>query len=120
HGAGRRLPAHRSRSGESRSSRRFCRSTVSIRLRFALSYAAFLVAAGLIVLLGVYIVLRYVPNDPLPGPTLRSSDGMLPMNVESALVEMAGLILFGLAVVGIVGGWIISGVMLRPLERINK
>lgn len=93
---------------------------MSIRLRFALSYAAFLVAAGLIVLLGVYIVLRYVPNDPLPGPTLRSSDGMLPMNVESALVEMAGLILFGLAVVGIVGGWFISGVMLRPLERINK
>src|SRR5690606_41311752 len=33
----------------------------SARLRLALSYAAFLVFAGLVVLAGVYVVLRYVP-----------------------------------------------------------
>lgn len=94
---------------------------MSIRLRLALSYAAFLVAAGLIVLLGVYIVLRYVPNDSVAARNLGASrEGLLPLNVESALVDVSGFILVALAVIGLIGGWIIAGLMLRPLDRINR
>ena len=38
---------------------------MSARLRLTLSYAAFLVAAGLMVAVGIWIVFRTVPNYPL-------------------------------------------------------
>lgn len=91
---------------------------VSARLRLAVSYAAFLVFAGLLVLAGVYLVLRYVPyptafrGTPLP-------EGALSDNQETALLRVSVLILLTLPVIGMVGGWIIAGWVLRPLQRIN-
>jgi two-component system sensor histidine kinase VanS len=96
---------------------------VSARLRLALSYAVFLVAAGAVVLFGIYLVLRYVPDYPLM-PANPESDPALPVASRSeilgSLVAMSGVLLLFLAVVGIVGGWILAGWILKPLRRINN
>lgn len=90
----------------------------SARLRLALSYAAFLVFAGLVVLAGVYVVLRYVPY---PVTSARPPiEGALGSNQEAALVRVSVVILLSLAVIGMAGGWIIAGWVLRPLQRINE
>lgn len=95
---------------------------LSARLRLALSYAAFLVAAGFVVLFGVYVVLRYVPNYPLT--TANPSDaGDIVLSrgaILNAVVGASGIILAALAVIGISGGWVLAGWVLRPMERINE
>ncbi|WP_305094093.1 HAMP domain-containing sensor histidine kinase [Prescottella sp. R16] len=93
----------------------------SAQLRLALSYAAFLVAAGATVLAGVYIVLRYVPNYPLTAANPRESDVAVASRQEilDALLRLSGVLLAGLALVGITGGWFLAGWVLRPLRRIN-
>lgn len=97
------------------------RVRTSARLRLALSYALFLVAAGFATLAGVYVVLRYVPNYPLTNAN--PSDDGLPIasrgDILNALVGMSGVILVALAVIGVVGGWILAGWILRPLRRLN-
>lgn len=96
-------------------------SRVSARLRLALSYAAFLVVAGGITLFGVYVVLRYVPNYPLTAAN--PSDLGEPIATrEEILAAVTGVsfgILIALAIVGVVGGWVLAGWVLRPLQRIN-
>ncbi|WP_030726153.1 sensor histidine kinase [Streptomyces sp. NRRL F-2890] len=93
---------------------------VSARLRLALGYAVFLVAAGAVVLAGVYIVLRQVPNYPLTAANPRDR-AYAPSRQEilETLVGVSGYLLAALAVVGVVGGWFLAGRVLRPLRRIN-
>ncbi len=90
----------------------------SARLRLALSYAAFLVFAGLVVLAGVYVVLRYGPDYPLT-PRIPSPEGALSPEQEMALVQVSVVILISLAAIGMAGGWIIAWWVLQPLQRIG-
>lgn len=94
---------------------------VSARLRLTLGYAGFLVVAGLAVLAGVYVVLRYVPNYPLTAAN--PSDLGQPIaarpQILEAVVRVSGGVLLVLAVIGLVGGWYLAGWVLRPLNRIN-
>jgi len=74
-------------------------------------------------LIGVYIVLRYVPNYPLTAAN--PGDQRMPrvasrQEILNVLVGLSGFILVGLALVGIVGGWLLAGWILRPLKRINS
>ena len=94
---------------------------MSARLRLALSYAAFLVAAGIATLAGVYLVLRYVPNYPLTAanPSEQSTAVASRQEILDALVRMSGAILGALAVIGIGGGWLLAGRILRPLGDIT-
>lgn len=95
---------------------------ISARFRLALSYAVFLVAAGAVMLFGVYLVLRYVPNYPLTAAN--SSEADIPVasrwEILNAVVGVSGIILATLAVIGMVGGWILAGWVLRPIQRINE
>lgn len=93
----------------------------SAQLRLAVSYAAFLVAAGAVVLAGAYVVLRYVPNYPLTAADPSESGGGVASRQEilDALLRLSGILLAGLALVGITGGWLVAGWVLRPLRRIN-
>jgi two-component system sensor histidine kinase VanS len=95
---------------------------VSARLRLALSYAVFLVAAGAVVLLGVYVVLRYVPNYPLTAANPQDAGTFVAtrQQILSALVGVSAIALVGLAIIGIVGGWFLAGWVLKPLRRINE
>jgi two-component system sensor histidine kinase VanS len=95
---------------------------VSARLRLALSYAVFLVAAGAVVLLGVYVVLRYVPDYPLTAANPQDAGTVVAtrQQILSALVGVSAIALVGLAIIGIVGGWFLAGWVLKPLRRINE
>jgi two-component system sensor histidine kinase VanS len=101
---------------------------VSIRLRLALSYASFLMAAGIVVVVAVYIVLRFVPNYPLtPADPRDLGDAQAffyrarsRQDILEALMGVSGFIFAGLGIIGVTGGWILAGVILRPLHRINR
>ncbi|HWJ85379.1 MAG TPA: HAMP domain-containing sensor histidine kinase [Cellulomonas sp.] len=95
---------------------------LSVRLKLTLSYAAFLVLAGVLLLGVVWIFLlrdvrlRFlVPNlDNLPRIIEPASFGPAVFGTAAAAV-MAFLLVFGL-----VGGWVLAGRMLAPLNRITE
>ncbi|MET7735703.1 HAMP domain-containing sensor histidine kinase [Streptomyces sp. NPDC005402] len=96
---------------------------LSVRLKLTLSYAGFLMFAGILLLAAVWVfLLRYVPNramlyDPDDSPT----GGVFP--VRSALLQVfaprAAAVLAFVLVFGLMGGWILAGRMLAPLTRIT-
>ncbi|MGE4426460.1 MAG: sensor histidine kinase [Solirubrobacteraceae bacterium] len=96
---------------------------LSARLKLTLSYAGFLMVAGVLLLAVVWVfLLRYVPDITdrsfppgrpvlITGPT-RSA--LLDAFVPKAAIALGVLLVFGL-----VGGWILAGRMLAPLTRIT-
>jgi two-component system sensor histidine kinase VanS len=90
---------------------------VSVRLKLALSYAGFLVVAGILLLAttGVFI-LSYGPLGPAHTGVVRSpqSAAMVRAFVPTAVAVMVFLLVFGLT-----GGWILARRMLAPLTRIT-
>ncbi len=91
---------------------------LSVRLKLTLSYAGFLVIAGALLLAVVWVfLLRYVPDGAivaLGGAVPNRSD-----LVEAFAPRAAAMLVFLLAF-GLVGGWILAGVMLAPLSRITN
>lgn len=90
------------------------------RITLTLSYTAFLLVAGAAVLAGVYVVVRFLPgyplisNDPsqIQVPTSRGE-------ILDTLVELSLWIMLGFLVIGVLGGWLVSGWVLRPLRTIE-
>jgi two-component system, OmpR family, sensor histidine kinase VanS len=86
---------------------------MSVRLKLTLSYAGFLMLAGALLLLAVWVFLNHVTHVGLvfePGYRLAVVRAFAPI----AAVALAFLLVFGLA-----GGWILAGRMLAPLARIT-
>ena len=95
---------------------------LSVRLKLTLSYAGFLMLAGVLMLAAVWVVvLRYIP----PGVIARAhpswwfffadrSDPLHGFGLTAVMV-LAVLLVFGL-----VGGWLLAGRMLAPLTRITE
>ncbi|MFB9237719.1 sensor histidine kinase [Plantactinospora siamensis] len=99
---------------------------MSVRVRLTLSYAGFLMVAGILLLATVWVfLLRYVPDRalliPAAGDTPLPTPGVFP--VRSALLQVfaprAGAVLVFLLAFGLGGGWILAGRMLAPLARIT-
>lgn len=97
------------------------RRQMSARLRLTLSYAGFLVVAGVASLVGIYLVLRHVPNYVGVTGTPREIAGAIGSRREilNAVVAASGVIVGALALVGLGGGWLLAGWILRPLREIN-
>jgi two-component system sensor histidine kinase VanS len=95
---------------------------LSVRLKLTLSYAGFLMLAGVLLLAAVWLfLLRYVPDQAMllnPGTDLH---GVFP--IRSSLLHVfapkAAAVLALLLVFGLVGGWLLAGRMLAPLTRIT-
>lgn len=93
------------------------RAGLSVRAKLTLSYAGFLVIAGAALFAVGFFLLRYIPEgnlwlpDGSPLPTRR--------NLVDVFVKYAWWALGGLFFVGLVGGWLLSGLVLRPLQRIT-
>jgi len=92
---------------------------LSVRLKLTLSYAAFLMLAGAVLLAAVWLfLLRYIPKSalistPVPGPFPVRSNLLrifAPRAAEASVL---------LLVVGLLGGWLLAGRMLAPLTRIT-
>ncbi|WKN46550.1 HAMP domain-containing sensor histidine kinase [Nocardioides sp. Arc9.136] len=95
------------------------RRGLSVRLRLTLSYAGFLVAAGALVTGVLFSVLRFVPDDE---NLIVADDGRFVPDRSDLLGEAVPVALAGLAmlaVVGLLGGWILAGRMLRPLKELT-
>jgi len=91
---------------------------VSVRLRLTLSYAAFLVAAGTVLLAIVWVfLLRYVPPE-----AVSTRLGFWPGrdDLVRAFAPRAAWGFVFLLVVGLLGGWLLAGRMLAPLDRITR
>ncbi|WP_408054840.1 sensor histidine kinase [Streptomyces sp. CMC78] len=90
---------------------------MSVRLRLTLSYAGFLMVAGVLLLTAVWVyLLEYVPDD--------WNQRMLHQNPNRQLLAYtfapaAATVLAILLVFGLLGGWFLAGRMLAPLTRIT-
>jgi two-component system sensor histidine kinase VanS len=94
---------------------------VSVRLKLTLSYAGFLMVAGVLLLAVVWVfLLRDVPGSTF-APSLSNLPRALdPRNFGPAVFgTAAALMLAFLLVFGLLGGWILAGRMLAPLTRIT-
>jgi two-component system sensor histidine kinase VanS len=93
---------------------------LSVRLKLTLSYAGFLMLAGVLMLVAIWaVLLRYIPNGVLSH--MHPSwwflfDRSDPLH---GFGSIAGIVLASLLVFGLLGGWVLAGRMLAPLTRIT-
>jgi two-component system sensor histidine kinase VanS len=91
---------------------------LSVRLKLTLSYAGFLMVAGVLLLAVVWVfLLRYVPDRAVqfgPGGFIPTRSDLLDAFAPKAAIVLAFLLVFSL-----LGGWLLAGRMLAPLNRIT-
>ncbi|MER5755134.1 HAMP domain-containing sensor histidine kinase [Streptomyces sp. NPDC002088] len=95
---------------------------LSVRFKLTLSYAGFLMLAGVLLLAAVWLfLLRYVPERALIVTTGTPTHGVFPVrsNLLRVFAPRAAAVLVFLLVFGLLGGWILAGRMLAPLTRIT-
>ena len=93
---------------------------LSVRLKLTLSYAGFLMLAGVLMLAAVWVViLRYIPDGAIAD--LHPSWQFLANRSDplNGFASVAAIVLAFLLVFGLLGGWILAGRMLAPLARIT-
>jgi two-component system sensor histidine kinase VanS len=91
---------------------------LSVRAQLTLSYAAFVITVG-IMLFGVgFLVLRFVPE----GAISTVNGGFAPdrSDLLRVFVRYSAGALVLLAALGLGGGWLLAGRMVRPLQRITE
>jgi two-component system sensor histidine kinase VanS len=89
---------------------------LSVRLKLTLSYAGFLMVAGVLLLAAVWVfLLRYVPDREI------IALGFVPNRSDllDAFAPRAAAVLAFLLVFGLLGGWVLAGRVLAPLTRIT-
>ena len=90
---------------------------MNVRLKLTLSYAGFLMLAGILLLAVVAVfLLRYVPDYVTCQNYLFPNRSQL---VEAFAPKVAAALMF-LLVFGLAGGWILAGRMLAPMARITR
>src|SRR4051794_17699301 len=89
---------------------------LSVRLKLTLSYAAFIMVAGVLLLAVVWVfLLRYVPD------VIFTQGAEVPNRTDlvNAFKPRVIQMLVFLLAFGVVGGWLLAGRMLAPLTRIT-
>jgi two-component system sensor histidine kinase VanS len=88
----------------------------SVRLKLTLSYAGFLMLAGLLLLAAVWVfLLRGVPAGRLVPKLSNLPLALDPHNFGPAAFGSAAVVVLAfLLVFGLVGGWFLAGRMLAP------
>jgi two-component system, OmpR family, sensor histidine kinase VanS len=94
---------------------------LSVRLKLTLSYAGFLMVAGVLLLAAVWVfLLRYVPRREMllvHGTSVFASPGRGGLVRDFA--PAAAILGVFLLIFGLLGGWLLAGRMLAPLTRIT-
>jgi len=89
---------------------------LSVRLKLTLSYAAFLMVAGTLLLAVVWVfLLRYVPEVTVSQVYTPDRSDLLAAFAPKVAAMLALLLVFAL-----LGGWLLAGSMLAPLTRITN
>jgi len=94
---------------------------LTVRLKLTLSYAGFLLLAGVLLLAAVWVfLLRYVPERALISTPI--VHGVFPVrsNLLQVFAPRAAMVLGLLLGFGLLGGWILAGRMLSPLTQITE
>ncbi|MFI9786271.1 sensor histidine kinase [Kitasatospora sp. NPDC051984] len=93
---------------------------LTARLRLTLSYTLFTVTTGALCLGVVYVGMKYVPNYPLTSANPRyRSDAPSRQEILRSLLTAEAYALAVLTVVGMAGGWLVAGRVLRPLQEVT-
>lgn len=90
---------------------------LSVRAKLALSYAGFLIVAGIALFAVGFLLLRFVPDGSIMVPGggwAPNRSDLLEVFIRYAWWAMGLLVTFGL-----IGGWMLAGLVLRPLGRIT-
>jgi two-component system, OmpR family, sensor histidine kinase VanS len=89
---------------------------MSVRLKLTLSYAGFVMLAGVLMLAALRVFLIVPIYERIPGAPviLAPNSDLLTAFIPVAVVVLVLLLMFGL-----LGGWILAGRMLTPLTRIT-
>ncbi len=96
---------------------------LSVRLKLTLSYAAFLMLAGALLLALWLILERFLSHAPIVERTRSGIGGAFAPGrspAQRTFGEVAAIVLVFLLVFGLVGGWFLAGRMLAPLDRITQ
>ncbi|MFC1415467.1 sensor histidine kinase [Streptacidiphilus cavernicola] len=89
---------------------------LSVRVRLALSYAGFLMVAGILLLAAMWVYLvNSLPNVTVTIGGVLNRSALLRGFGPAAATVMGFLLVFGL-----LGGWVLAGSMLAPLTRITE
>ncbi|GAA1875130.1 HAMP domain-containing sensor histidine kinase [Myceligenerans crystallogenes] len=99
------------------------RSGLSVRWKLTLSYTGFLMLAGALVLGITWLfLLRFIPPLSLGGMLEGAFDPRLYVGGAGprVFIPAAVLVMLFLLVFGLVGGWILAGRMLAPLDRVTR
>jgi two-component system, OmpR family, sensor histidine kinase VanS len=89
---------------------------LNVRLKLTISYAGFLMVAGVLLLAAVWVfLLRDVPDVTVGPRGVLSRSGLVRGFAPAAIALLAFLLVFGL-----VGGWVLAGRILAPLTRITE
>ena len=93
---------------------------LSVRVKLTLSYAGFLMLAGVLMLAAVWVVvLRYIPNGSIYSMHPSWSFVLDRSGPLHGFGTVAAIVLASLLVFGLLGGWFLSGRMLAPLTRVT-
>jgi two-component system, OmpR family, sensor histidine kinase VanS len=100
---------------------------LSVRWKLTLSFAAFLMVAGLLLLATVWVfLLRYVPTDHyLPTCRAAAAGCLTPPaspsrdDLQRAFAPRAAEVLAFLLIFGLLGGWLLADRLLAPLHRLT-
>lgn len=111
-------------------------SRLSIRVRLTLLYGGMVFGSGIVLLVSVYALMRYIPRYNLtraPNRTVEFIQGrplhVLPESsvtvtskddVLSVLLQLSGVALIVLALLAFLLGWIIAGRILAPVHQITQ
>jgi two-component system sensor histidine kinase VanS len=89
----------------------------SVRLKLAISYAAFLMVAGAVLLGAAWIGLMQFRSG---GVVIMTTTYSFPELIWRSFAPIAAAVMAFLLVFGLVGGWILAGRMLDPLTKITE
>ena len=94
---------------------------LSVRLKLTLSYTGFLMIAGALMLVAVWVfLLRGYPASSFVPRFSNLPRALNPANFGPSVFGTAAVVVLAfLLVFGLVGGWLLAGRMLAPLERIT-
>jgi two-component system sensor histidine kinase VanS len=96
---------------------------LSVRTKLTLSYAGFLIVAGVLMLAAAWLAGQPGRSfDFLPNGLMSALGGLVPGNnsfLLRAFAPAAAIVLAFLLVFGLLGGWLLAGRMLAPLTRIT-
>ncbi|GAA1161690.1 VanSc-type vancomycin resistance histidine kinase VanS [Kribbella jejuensis] len=90
---------------------------LSVRLKLAISYAGFLMVAGVFLLVAAWIGLMQFRSG---GVVIMTTTYTFPHLLWRSFAPVAAAVMAFLLVFGLVGGWILAGRMLDPLRRITE